>query len=1183
MKFKAGHSRKDRLDRLHVPGTFKMLDNDKKAMLEKLLQISKWIRFYNEQEKIPAGKLVEPFNESDESFFPHLGELEKLLAHLQKKHAHTAIGKMEPSQALLLAFVENLQKVTERYNIRWNEFPEWYLNEYLEIEPLTVQGDRVWLAFEKTAPGTVTIEKNTGFIRKNADQKTLTYRLKEEVVVQDIAPISMYSVCFERNPYYYPAANLNFVTAIKTRDLLHDTPSPDRTLIFDQEFHSRETRAIGLRIAAPSLLLREGSRSVRISFEGENRDWLKILESTEETLLALELAKLRGKLRTESLQLERRKLVRFGQNDPKAMQRLQVINRELQKIKLRSLRGGKLKLSNEELQKLRPEKKPSPPFRLYLLKALAKEANRPKLSNRELSQLKFDRKEFINEELNEWNEFKAEGIRQKIKTDIFKNLFYITISTATGWSNVNIFKVKDDDLYNQLILEFSLPEEFPSTTGCNEEIHQFQSEYPAIQIRLNFDAWLYPYSWIHKLLVQRIIIHSSVTGINDVQVYNELGKIDNSKSFPPFGINTSAGTWMAIGNYEMAIKNTKTIDVSLKWNQLPLHPKGLKGHYAAYPGNIDNDSFKVRTRYLSDNNWFPTTGTSKFTLFKDAVIEDPNEAQLDKGISDESNFNDVNIKKMTTFDHPEEEYIYTIKSRTGFVKFTLESPEMGFGNQEYRDLFTERMMMKKWRKKRLPVLHPPIFPHVENITLNYTAEDVIDLRKSIKDRNIVVDQLHPFGIVSSSDSNINTGIPFVFSQETDASILMGFNHVKGGEVFSTFLVFEAVSNEMTNSDIPQITMYWGDGYYWEEIPRGFILKDETNQMTNSGNLVYNFPAHIPQNLYDKNGILWIRTGFDKNAEFVPEIRAFHNNVGLAILETEDASVEKMQSFKNSNGILELEKKLPGISGFKQITSYFSGQELEDLKSMQVRISEFVTHRGRAVTARDFELLTLQEFSDVGKALCLPNTNLKDKRKGVVTVVVIPQNKLKTINHSKPMVPSGMLSNIEAFLTASASENVLVDAVNPVYEEIQVKCVVRLKSNRQSASLEVIHEICDNFIAPWQSKNILPNFGESINFSRLYKEISEIEFIEKIEYFAFIRISQDKTKPGRRKFHHLTKTEINPEKAKETPYVLKPDALYKLFVPAETHIIQVVEQKKTGQLSYGYGDMEIGKSFIITKK
>uniref|UniRef100_UPI0025F2C57E hypothetical protein n=1 Tax=uncultured Fluviicola sp. TaxID=463303 RepID=UPI0025F2C57E len=99
MESRDGHSRKDRLDRLRVPGNFKMLDNDKAVMLEKLIQIAKWIHFYNEQ------------NVPQEYFDSFLGELKALLKSIHLKHSHEAIGKMEPSQALLLAFVENLQKV----------------------------------------------------------------------------------------------------------------------------------------------------------------------------------------------------------------------------------------------------------------------------------------------------------------------------------------------------------------------------------------------------------------------------------------------------------------------------------------------------------------------------------------------------------------------------------------------------------------------------------------------------------------------------------------------------------------------------------------------------------------------------------------------------------------------------------------------------------------------------------------------------------------------------------------------------------------------------------------------------------------------------------------------------------------------------------------------------------------
>ena len=178
------------------------------------------------------------------------------------------------------------------------------------LDRLHVPGTFKMLDNDKATPGTITIEKNTGFNRKNADQNVLTYRLENELVVQDIHAISAHTVCFERNPYHYPAANLKFVTAVKTRNLLHDKPVQERKLIFDNEF-SRETRAIGIRIAAPSLLLREGKRVVNIYFEAENKEWLKTLQKIEPKLVKL----VQVKLKVEKLSMEKPRLEFLSSND----------------------------------------------------------------------------------------------------------------------------------------------------------------------------------------------------------------------------------------------------------------------------------------------------------------------------------------------------------------------------------------------------------------------------------------------------------------------------------------------------------------------------------------------------------------------------------------------------------------------------------------------------------------------------------------------------------------------------------------------------------------------------------------------------------------------------------------------------------------------------------------------------
>jgi hypothetical protein len=1034
MKQRDGYGRNDRLARLDLPGTFRMLDNDKTVLLRQLLQVAGWIRFYNERE-IP-----------DRYFDSLLPELARAVQAASARHSFDPDGEMEPSQALLLAFVENLGRVLHAYNERWRRFPQWYLDEYLKVASLPVKGDKIWLSFAKTVPEYVSLEKGTPFTVKADGNRELTYLLSDDLDIHDITIAKAFSVCFERNPYQYPAAKLGFVTVIKTRDLLADRV-PDRVLLFGNQQNTRENKAIGIRITSPSLLLREGKRVVTVTFEAESDQWHRVLEKAEALL---------------------------GESELNA------------------------------------------------------------------------------------------GI---VRYKLFSNLFFLTLSTEEGWTPVSVYEVRESQEKNKLILRFLLPEEFPSTVACSEETHGYVSGFPALQVRLNYDAWLYGYSWMSEFIIQRISIGAKVEGVTNVQVYNELGKVDSTKSFPPFGIKTGAGAWMAVGNYEMAVKNTLSACVSFKWGQLPVSSHGLRRYYAAYPGNISNASFKVSWRYLSDNKWKAVQGDPRYRLFADEEPTDDSPV-YDPPVADEVRFEKIPLGKMAPVELPEEEYEYTVKARSGFLRMTMEAPQMGFGEQAYRDLFTERLLMKKWRKRRLPPLHPPIAPVVEQVAIDYTSKDIIDLRSNTAGSNTVVEQLHPFGVVSTADKKTGGGLPFVFSQQGGASVMFGLKNVRGGETYSFFLVFEALSNELSIDDVPKIVLYWGDGYEWEEVPRGFVERDDTRQMLVSGNIVFRFPAHIPPATYDKDGILWVRAAIMENHALIPELKAIRENVGQLARRTEGDDDSLFQAGRPS-GIPAPVYKIPGLGEVSQVTTYYDGRGKESSRDMQARVSEYVTHRGRAVTARDYELLVLQEFPDVGKALCLPGVNMKNDEKGVVTVVVLPQHEMRTTAGSWPLVPSPLLAGIEDFLQARAAAGARVDVVNPVYEELLVKCTLKLKESARLIPLEPVMELLDNFIAPWRKKGILPVFGKPVDLSAMYRALAEMDFIEEVAYFAVIRVSQDNNSQGGRRRFHLHEYDGNEGS-------LHPDRPYKLFVPGE-HIIGISGKDEE---DYGLGDMEIDKTFIL---
>ena len=50
---------------------------------------------------------------------------------------------------------------------------------------------------------------------------------------------------------------------------------------------------------------------------------------------------------------------------------------------------------------------------------------------------------------------------------------------------------------------------------------------------------------------------------------------------------------------------------------------------------------------------------------------------------------------------------------SGFYRFILDSPEIGFGMSEYRRLFSEVMILNSKRKKPLPQPEIPISPMID--------------------------------------------------------------------------------------------------------------------------------------------------------------------------------------------------------------------------------------------------------------------------------------------------------------------------------------------------------------------------------------------------------------------------------------------------------------------------------------
>lgn len=1023
MKKRNGYSKEDRLRRITSIKPFSVIDNDRLSLLNRTLTFARFIKYYNSQHI-------------------HDGYFDELLDQIQALAENDIMpefdGNMEPSQGLLYTFLEQLRNVTQSFNDRWNNYASWYLKEILGVIPSPAIPDKVWLSFEKDSTQSVLLQEGATFFLKMDDKIAYTYRLLEDLEVQNIQLEKIYSLYWEKDKNILPAAYLDFITSVRVKDLL--SPNIYENLMFGKDRNPQYAKALGLVISSPSLLLREGKRCVTITFQAENNEWILSLNQ---------------------------------------------IGKKLQ------------------------------------------------------------------ENIKGWSD-------EKILFELFYKVFYITISISDSWAEIEEYTVKIQD--NNLVLRFILAEDFPEITACTDDVHDLDVQFPALRIYPNFDAWLYPYSWLKDFMLHKIIIDTAVEGISNVQMYNELGMIDNSKPFAPFGLNTERGAWFVVGSYEMSIKNVQSFDLQIKWQQLPADEDGLYAYYKSYGLELDNQSFKLKANYLSDYDWHDTSNADLFYLFS-TLREDANGNPLAKSkLSEIHRLTDVCVERMIPIFIPEEEYEYSIKSRTGFTRFVLEEPETGLGEKYYRQLFTDRMIKKVFQKKDTKILNPPLNPTIEKVTLNYRSRDVIDLRKQ-RTQGTEVFQLYPFGYISVFSNNESHVMPFLYHLDNDANILFSFSNVKGGEIITLFLEFHSINKEYSRENTPSIVWYWGNGYSWNEASPNTILVDNTQNMMISGHMKIRVPDKIDNTLYDSKGMLWLRAGIMSNEDNISSLLSAHANVGQLILDT-----TKESGVINTQGEYTIvsEKKLAGIREFHQITPFYDGKDGESDIDMQMRVSEYITHRGKAVTARDYEYLILQAFPDVGKVKCLSGFDCKSNRNGIVSIVIIPETESCQAGIYKPMASSYLLLRIEEFLAKYSSAYVQhIDAVNPVYEELFVRCDITFYENYSLALCKTkLNELFNHTIAPWQEKKMLPDFDYTIDMEILYTHILDFDFVKNINRLSIIRIANNN------EYYQLY------EYGKDNR-IIKSEQPHIIFISAREHIIE-------HDITYEFGinEMSINETFII---
>lgn len=1007
------HNRLNRIQSLKYPV---VLNNEVKSLLSKSVMIASFLKYHS---------FTHSFDQQEESYFDELLTDLTEGKNIAEKYPDLKLGEIEPLWSVLISYAENLHQTSEQFNLRWHEYPEWYLQNVVGVKSLPAVGDKVWIAIENSGHDMVFIPRNTKFKVKNEKDK-LYYRLTEDTEIHNVQLERFFLLKLQKGKQQgkveNPFENRPFVKSIRLTAL----DVEDNQIIRYRAEHTD----VGVRITSPLLLLKEGQRSVKVIFYPRNKIWEDHLAKDVSTI---------------------------------------------------------------------------------------------------------------------------------------NNAFYLTISTEKGWEAITEYTAQH--IEGNLHIDFTLPDSFASVTSCFHPVHHYTSRYPALNVCLNLNSEDYNKAALEKIQLSHVKLTATVKNVTNLQIYNELGKIDNSKPFAPFGINTEKGAWFNVGNYEVNIKETKYIDLNFEWEQLPETPLGL--YYADYKKGITNHSFEVAVKYLSDFKWKEVRGKNIFSLF----------STEDQGIlATKNTIGKIDVDKMPIISVSENDYHYSLNSRNGFLNLTLKNPEMGFGEKVYRKIFTEQMMKNARKKNKYPSIQPPIQPVLKRITLDYYAEDVIDVRTHSSENQSWVSSIVPLDYVEANTEKYSENISFLPNLE-ERNLLLAFLNVKENTLLNLF--FEVYPREQKDmkgdslyqqrEEIRHVKIYIGNPHHWERAPLSFMKKDETIGLLISGGIQLQFPQVISPDLYDSEGRLWIRIGYDDvdGVEFPAIKSVFLNAAKLEMIVSEDDRNSIVVNRKY--GEVTEDTVIPGISKIKRISPFYNGRSAENSSDMLMRISEHAAHKGRAVTPKDYERLILHEFPDISKVKCITAPK-KTSIENTVYLVVLPKT---DSNERYPLTPPHLIFQIEKYIQNLTSSYVrAVRVINPVYEEVIIRCKIELKGYFSVKSRKLLAEKMNHLIAPWISDTGIALFGYSIDLEKIHDEImNEFGTLISFSDFSAIRVEKDTIGLILQDFVYK-KSGVLYEN-----HHIAPSEGHGVLIPSDEHIFYWDDEIVPD--SFGIDEMKIDKNFIIS--
>lgn len=644
--------------------------------------------------------------------------------------------------------------------------------------------------------------------------------------------------------------------------------------------------------------------------------------------------------------------------------------------------------------------------------------------------------------------------------------FRLFTSGSEGWTE-RAHTTSYERVGNYLLFSFAIAEGEEALMPCSSEIHGIETEFPAVRILIDEIPTIG--IDITSIKFKDIQIRVSVTDMRTFNLYSDVGEMDSSQPFYPFGTVGEKGSWFIFGSEELSIK--KVLNVSLRgtWNKLP--DGGYTSLYKNYtlPQPVTNSSFKATCEWQENSRWNECCNSPIQVFGTDAPGNIKEDAEFYFDIAD---FAPLAVGSSFGYN----------KKAKGFYRVRLSEPSIGFGMDIYRRQFAEVMVHNSKAKERnqKPVPAMPQVPMIADAVLGYTAMDSF----GENDKLYRINETNGYEAVNLGPESVQ-----LLPNLKKHYLYLDLDDVEGLQRIKLYFNLRYVkrgnrSNTGADGITSIIEYYDSEACQWKAFPAECVLQEDTDGLTRSGFITLN-TFDETNTCFIKGNEVWIRIGLEN--DIAPEniiVDGIWLNCFKVVCENGDGTPLP------AGTIAALSEDDPRVLEVLQPMEGYGGKVAEDEKAMSVRIATRIATRNRALNVEDYEKMILERFADIEKVCCIPTSEENNE----IRIVVFPKPEKRIF----PQLPNWKLSEIEQYIKGFMSPFAKVRVINPTYEPLTVDMIVILKDSVQDEG-EVqrrLYRRIYNYFVSWFVEAELPELGKRYSYEGLKAWLVNDEGIER---------------------------------------------------------------------------------------